>query len=364
MAPRWATLTPLRPMPMSSRPFGSLPSGESVEAYTLTNGSGASVQVLDYGGIITSLFMPDRHARLADIVLGFRDLGDYARGHPYFGAILGRIAGRVTGGRLSVDGATFPLERNEGLNHIHGGRRGLDKRVWDAEALPRDDGGASLRLSYRSPDGEEGYPGTVDIAVTYTLTADNAFVIESEATSDRVTPLSLGNHSYFNLAGEGSRDLSGHEVQILADDYVPTDDAMTLSDTRMSVAGLGADFRSPRRMEEALPTLFRAHGDVYLLRKDGEPQPASPRLVARVVEHGSGRVLEVRTDEACLQFYTGVGLDGTRVGKSGLPYGPHAGFCLECHGYPNGSGAAPFGDILVGPGRPQRHRTIYGFSTS
>jgi len=349
---------------MNPRHFGFLPSGESVEAYTLTNGAGASAQVLNYGGIVTSLRMPDREARMADIVLGFNGLEDYVEGHRYFGAILGRIAGRVTGGRVSLEGNHYVLECNDRTNHLHGGRRGLDRRVWDAQPLARPDGGSSLRLAYTSPDGEEGYPGTVDIAVTYTLTAGNAFIVESEAAADRVTPLSLGHHSYFNLAGEDSGDISGHEFQILADEYVPAGDSMTLTDIREQVAGRGADFRNPRRIGEALPSLFEAHGDLYLLRSPGAPNPISPRLAARVVERRAGRVLEVFTNESCLQFYTGVSLDGTSVGKSGLPYGPHAGFCLECHGYPNASGTGAFGDILVGPDRPQHRCTIYSFSTS
>jgi aldose 1-epimerase len=349
---------------MTPRPFGSLPSGQPVEAYTLANASGASIQVVTYGGIVTSLRMPDRQSRLADIVLGFNDLGSYLRGHPYFGAITGRIAGRVSGGQLAVGGRTYPLERNDGPNHLHGGRCGLDKRLWAAQPQAREDGAPSLRLTYHSPDGEEGYPGNVDIAVTYTLTETNAFVIETEATADRVTPLSLTNHSYFNLGGEDSGEISGHELQIFAEEFVPTDDSMTLSDRREQVSGRGADFRSPRRLGEALPTLFKAHGDVYLLRAPRAAPPQSPTLAARVAESRSGRVLEVFTDESCLQFYTGVSLNGTLVGKSGFCYGPHAGFCLECQGYPNASRLGGFGDILVRPGRPQLRRTVYAFSTS
>jgi aldose 1-epimerase len=348
---------------MNPRPFGSLASGESVVAHTLTNAAGASAEILTYGGIVRSLRMPDRLGRMADVVLGYGDLGDYVDGKAYVGAIVGRVAGRVTGGRIPIGGG-IALACNDRGNHLHGGKRGLDRRVWAAEPGRLPDGGSSLRLTYRSPDGEEGYPGTLEIAVTYTLTAGNALVVESEAAADRATPLSLAQHSYFNLAGEGSGDIRGHVLRILAEGFVPAGADMTLSDRRTPVAGRGADFRSPRRIGDALPSLPGAHGDLYLLRAAGAPRPEDLALAARVAEPASGRVLEVFTDEDCLQFYAGSSLDGARPGKSGVPYGPHAGLCLECHGYPNAAGLAGFGDILVAPGRPQRRRTVYAFSTT
>ncbi len=348
---------------MTPRPFGTLPSGETVEAYTLANEAGASVQILTYGGIVSSVRMPDREKRIADIVLGHGDLESYVSGRAYFGAIVGRIAGRVSGGRIEVEGRGYPLDCNDGANHLHGGRHGLDRRVWDAEVSVGPDGARSLRLAYQSPDGEEGYPGTLSLAVTYTLTPANALIVDTLAATDRPTPLSLAHHSYFNLAGEGAGTVSEHEFMILADEYVPADDALRLTDRRVQVAGSSADLRFPRRLLEALPALHKGHGDLYVLRA----APASsqtPRLVARAVEGRSGRVLDVFTNESCLQFYTGVALDGTSVGKTGVHYGPHAGFCLECHGYPNALSAPGFGDILVHPGRPQSRRTIYAFSTS
>ena len=311
---------------------------------------------------MTSLRIPDSRGRIEDLVLGFNELGPYAAGHPHFGAIIGRIAGRVTGGRLWVEGQVYPLACNDRTNHLHGGWVGLDKRIWKAQPLSRADGDPSLRLSYSSPDGEEGYPGSVDIRVTYTLTSKGAFIVETEASSDRPTPVSLAHHSYFNLAGEGSGDVLGHDVQILAEEYVPTGDALTLSDRREQVGGSGADFRLPRRVKDALAELSGAHGDNYLLRGPGAPRPQGPTLAARVTENRSGRVLEVYTDESCLQFYTGVALDGTLTGKSGRPYGRHAGLCLECQGYPNATSVDTFGDILVRPDAPQRRLTIYAFS--
>lgn len=343
---------------MNRRAFGFLPSGESIDAYTLASPRGASVEILTYGGIVRALRVPDRQGLLADVVLGFDTLADYVRPHPYFGALIGRIAGRLTGGRLTIGERTWQLARNDAGNHLHGGRTGFDRRVWQAVAFSQSDGAPALRLRYRSPDGEEGYPGTLEVTVTYTFTASHALVVESEATADQPTPLSLAQHSYFNLAGEGTGNIAGHEIQILAETVVPAADAaMTLSGERRSVVGEGNDFTSARRLGEALPRLFRAHGDLYLL-----PQPRSA-VIARVYEPQSGRLLEVSSDEHCLQLYTGVALDGTLVGKSGVRYGPHAALCLECQGYPDAAGLPEWGDILVRPGQTQRHRTVYQFST-
>jgi aldose 1-epimerase len=319
--------------------------------------------VLTYGGIITSIRVPDCRGRIDDVVLGFSGLGPYLANLPYFGAIIGRIAGRVSGARFTLEGRDYLLARNNGHNHLHGGRVGLDKRVWSAQPVVRADGFESLRLYYRSPDGEENYPGTLDITVTYTLTAANALVIETEAIADRVTPLSMTNHSYFNLAGEGAGSIAAHTLQIDAESYVPTDDSMTLSGRCMPTEGQASDFSHPRILADAIPDLFMSHGDLYLLRGPGEAIPERPTVAARAVEPGSGRVLEVSTNEACLQFYTGLSLDGTLVGKSGRAYGPHAGFALECEGYPDGVSVPQFGDILLRPQQPQRRMTIYAFSS-
>jgi len=345
---------------MTSSPFGTLPTGESVEKYILTNPSGASLEVITYGGIVTALQVPDRDGRMADVVLGFDNLEAYVAGHPYFGAIIGRIAGRVSGGLLTVEGQTHHLACTDGPNHLHGGKVGFDKRLWHAEAVSRPDGADSLRLTYCSPDGEEGYPGNLDVAISYTLTAKNEFIIESEATSDRVTPLSLANHSYFNLGGEGSGTVENHQVQIFAESCVMTDNKMTLSGQAQSVAGTPSDFRTARRLGDALPHMHKSHGENYLLRSNASEKPT---LIARVTEPDSGRVLEVLTNDTCLQFYSGVSLDGTLTGKSGQPYNQHGALCLECQGYPNGSSRPELGDILVHPGTPQRRTTIYAFST-
>ena len=348
---------------MISRAFGSLPSGEAVKAFTLANASGASAEILTYGSVVRALRMPDREGRLADVVLGFDRLEPYLAIRACFGAVVGRIAGRVTGGRLSIDGRACALACNDGSNHLHGGVLGLDRRLWVAEAAFQKDGAASVRLSYRSPDGEEGYPGNVDIAATYTLTAANELIFETEAAADRATPISLTQHSYFNLAGDGCGRILDHVVQVFADEFVPIDGSLTLLDRRERVRGTGADLTQPRPLRDALPNLLAGHGDHYPLRGPDAAVPREPTLAAEVAEPGSGRVLQVLTDNSSLQFYTGYALDGAAVGKSGRPYGPYAGFCMECEGYPNASTVGGFGDIMVRPGRPQRRRTVFAFST-
>jgi aldose 1-epimerase len=347
--------------PLTRFVFGTCPGGEAVEAFTLANDCGASLKVITYGGIITSLRMPDRHGQFADVVLGFDRLEPYLAGHPYFGAIVGRVAGRMTRGLLRLDESTRQLAVNNPPNHLHGGLVGFDKRIWSATPGVRPDGAPQLRLAYRSPAGEEGYPGNVNVAVTYSLSHDNEVTIEAEASTDEPTPLCLTNHSYFNLAGEGSGTVDDHVLQIHADEFVPTDEHFTLLGRREPVAGRGNDFTRARRIGDALPRLFKAHGDLYLV-----PNKLGPELrtVAQASDPQSGRQLEVRSTSPCVQFYTGVSLDGTLTGKSGRRYPRHAGFCLECQGYPDGANTAAFGDIILRPGQCYRQTTVFAFSVA
>jgi aldose 1-epimerase len=354
-------LFPSLSMP-TSREFGALPDGRIVLSWRLQNSSGASLEVIDYGGIVTHLRVPDREGKLADVVLGFDTLEPYLAGHPYFGVIAGRVAGRITGGRFEIDGREYALALNDPPNHLHGGVVGFDKKLWTAEPVSRADGADSVRLLLESPDGDEGYPGNVKAAVTFTLTASNEFIFETEVSSDRSTPASLTHHSYFNLAGEGTGPVTDHELRIFADTFAPTDAAMTLLGRHESVVQ-GGDFREPRRIGEVLPNVLGAHGDLYFVdRPDGDHTTLLP--AARVREPRSGRVMGVLTTEDCVQFYSGVALDGSLVGKSGKGYTKHGGFCLECEGYPDGANVPGLGDIIVHPGKPRRHTTIYAFSTN
>jgi aldose 1-epimerase len=344
------------------RPFGALPSGEIVTAYTLQGAGGLVLECLDYGGIVTRLLAPDRAGRLADVVLGCDDLAGYLGPQPYFGAIAGRVAGRITGARFALDGVTYPLAPNDAPNHLHGGLRGFDKQLWRAESASRPDGAPSLRLSRTSPAGEEGYPGTVRVAVTYTVTADNTFLIETEAETDAPTPFSLTHHGYFNLAGHDSGPVHDHTLQVHADICAATDAAMTLLGRREPVNAAN-DFRSPRRLGDAIPGLFQQHGDLYFLHSAASP--AILRPAATLADPTSGRILEVTTTEACLQLYTGDCLDHVLpvVGKGGHRYARHAGLCLECEGYPDGANTPALGDIVLRPGRVHRQATAYRFST-
>lgn len=333
--------------------FGHLPDGREVHRYELSNARGFSAGILNYGGIIQSLHVPGASGHRADVVLGFGDLDSYLRGHPYFGCIVGRVAGRISGGKFSLGGRDYQLAVTDPPNHLHGGVTGLDKRLWEGEVLA--DG---VTLRYHSPDGEEGYPGAVDFTVTYRMTDANELIIDSEAVTNAPTPVSLTNHSYFNLAGEGRGTIEDHELQILADEYVPADEHMTVSGRREMVSGGPNDLRVSRRLGEIIPELHAQHGANYLLRSGPAEGPA---LAARLVDPASGRWLEVFSDEECVQFYSGVKLDGTLTGKSGAAYGPHTGLCLECQGYPDAIGDSLFESIVVEPGRPRRRTTKFVF---
>jgi aldose 1-epimerase len=335
-----------------------LPAGQTVEAWTLTGRGGLELEAITYGGIVTRLLAPDRNGNAGDVVLGFNDLDSYLAGHPYFGAITGRVAGRISDAAFTLDGNTYRLARNDPPNHLHGGVEGFDKRLWSAAPVDHEDGAPSLRFRYHSPDGEEGYPGNVRVAVTYTVTDQNEFLIETEAVSDRTTPLSLTHHSYFNLAGESSGSIADHRLQIFASKFVPVDENLTATGRVESTARNGGIFKTPRWVGDAIGHLYQGHGDLYALpkRKVSEMRP-----VARLEDPASGRVMTVLTTQHYLQLYTGSQLNCSTKGKSGTAYSRHAGICLECEGYPDAANAARRDDILLHPGQIQRHATAYAF---
>ena len=347
---------------VSVAPFGVLPSGDSVHVFTLTNARGVELRATDYGGIVLSLRTPDRNGTLGDIVLGYDDLAGYLKDTPYFGALVGRYANRIAKGRFTLDGATYHLAINNGPNALHGGVRGFDKVLWSAS--PRADAkGASLVLRYTSRDGEEGYPGTLRVRVTYTLTDRNQLAIEYVATTDRATPVNLTQHSYFNLGGDGSGDVLSHVMTIDADHFTPVDSTLIPTGVLQRVDGTPFDFRRGAAIGARIgmaDTQLKNGGGYdhnFVIRRSGRGLAHA----AHVVEPKSGRTLDVATTEPGLQFYTGNFLDGSNVGKGGHVYRRRNGFCLETQHFPDSPNQPRFPSTILRPGHEYRSRTVYTF---
>jgi aldose 1-epimerase len=346
-------------------PFGRTPAGQAVEVFTLTNGHGLRVRAITYGGIIVSLETPDRAGRLGDIVLGYDSLDGYLRSSPYFGAIVGRYGNRIARGRFTLDGATYTLATNNGPNHLHGGVQGLDKVVWAAEPFSGDSG-AGVAFSYASPDGEEGYPGTLRMRITYTLTDRDALIVDYLATTDKATPVNLTQHSYFNLAGNGAGDILGHELSLDADSFTPVDSTLIPTGAIAPVAGTPFDFRAPAaigaRIAQDDPQLRNGRGydHNFVLSRRGTGLVHA----ARVTDPGSGRTLDIATTEPGIQFYSGNFLDGSITGKAGRVYGAHSGFCLETQHYPDSPNQPAFPSTILRPGEEYRSRTVFTFGVA
>jgi aldose 1-epimerase len=351
---------------VAGAPFGTTNRGEAVSVYTLKNTHGVELRVLNYGGIILSLKVPDRNGRFGDVVLGYDSLADYVRSSPYFGAIIGRYGNRIGGGRFTLDGRTYTLARNNGPNHLHGGVKGFDKVVWDV--TPFEGGGGDsvgLVFRYTSPDGEEGYPGTLQATVTYTLTDRNELIFDYHATTDRATPVNLTQHSYFNLAGDGKGDILGHVVTLNADRFTPVDSTLIPTGEIKSVSGTPFDFRTPTAIgaridqhdEQLRYGLGYDHN--FVLNKGSG---GGSTLAARVSEPSSGRVMEIYTTEPGVQFYSGNFLDGTLRGKHGVVYLHRYGFALETQHFPDSPNKRDFPSTILRPGEQYRSRTIYTFA--
>jgi aldose 1-epimerase len=333
-------------------PFGTV-AGRPVERYTLTNSNGIEVAAITYGGIITSITAPDRAGRFDDIVLGFDTLDGYLGDHPYFGALVGRYCNRIAHGRFVIGAHEYRLAINNGPHHLHGGSQGFDKRIWSAAT----GGPNAVRFSYISEDGEEGYPGTLRVAVTYTLTDRDELQIDYRATTDQATHVNLTQHTYFNLAGDG--DALGHELMIAADSYTPVDATLIPTGEIAPVEGTPFDFRNltpiGARIDAAHPQLAHGHGydHNWVLNGDG--------AAAFVREPRSGRTLEVVTTEPGMQVYTGNFLDGTLSGKGGRAYGKRTGFCLETQHFPDTPNQAAFPSTLLAPGKEYVSMTRFVF---
>ncbi len=349
---------------VSRAPFGVLPDGKAVHVFALTNPNGIQVRAITYGGIIVSLRVPDRDGRLGDIVLGYDSLDGYLEDSPYFGAIVGRYANRIANGRFSLDGEVFDLATNNGPNHLHGGVRGFDKVVWDAEPF-ESVSGVGVVFTHTSPDGDEGYPGAVTVRVTYTLTRSDELIVDYAATTDRATPINLSQHSYFNLAGDGRRDVLDHVLWINAAHFTPVDATLIPTGVIAPVAGTPFDFTRPTTIGARIDA---DHGQLrngggydhnFVLDREG----SGLEHTARVEEPTSGRVLDIYTTEPGLQFYSGNFLDGSITGKGGQVYGHRYGFCLETQHYPDSPNQQGFPSTILRPGEGYRSRTVFAFST-
>lgn len=356
--------------------FGNLPDGRAAEIYTLTNSQGAKVSITNYGGIVVRVIVPDRDGRMADIVLGHDKVEEYIALSSNFGAIVGRYANRIARGSFVLDGKTYSLPTNSATAGIactmHGGQSAFHKVLWDATPVFGKNA-VGLRLRHLSRDGEGGFPGNLDVTVTYWFTNSNELRIEYIATADKPTPINLTNHSYFNLRGDGHGDISDHWLQISASKFVIVDKGMIPTGELASVAGTPFDFTKATPIGKRIAgnheqLKFAAGYDhTFVLESGCDKTEASGRQAlikaAEVYEPDSGRVIEVFTDQPGMQFYSGNFLDGTRIGKSKIPYVMRSGFCLETQHYPDSPNHPNFPNTVLRPGKAFESVTIYHFAT-
>jgi aldose 1-epimerase len=349
------------PESVLAQPFGEV-DGRQVSLFTLRNPRGMEARVTNYGGIITHLFVPDRDGNMDDVVLGYDSLAGYLEASPYFGSIIGRYGNRIAGGTFALDGVTYDLARNNGPNHLHGGLKGFDKVVWEAEPFERS-GARGIVFSYTSEDGEEGYPGTLRARVTYTLTDNDELIFDYHATTDKPTPVNLTQHTYFNLEGHNTGDILDHEMMINADRFTPIDSTLIPVGELRPVEGTPLDFRQPEaigtRIDQDDEQIRFGLGYDHNFVLNGEA--GQMKLVGRVYEPASGRVLEVRSTEPGVQFYSGNFLDGSITGKDGAVYAYRNGFCLETQHFPDSPNQPDFPDTILRPDEEYSSRTIYSF---
>lgn len=344
-------------------PFGEL-DGQPVELYRLTNANGMEITVLTYGGTIQSISVPDRDGTIANVALGFDNLDDYVAMSPYFGCITGRYANRIARGRFTLDGQEYELAINNDPNTLHGGDVGFDKKIWTVDSA---DAG-SIVLSYTSPDGEEGYPGTLDVTVTYTLTDADEIQIDYNATTDAPTVLNLTNHSYFNLRGEGNGAILDHELMLNAPEFTPVDETLIPTGEITPVAGTPFDFTTAKAIGQDIRDasseqilIGRGYDHNFVIDRSGVAD-GELALVAQATDPDSGRMMEVRSTEPGVQLYTGNFLDGTFAGTSGHVYRQTDAFCLETQHFPDSPNQPDFPSTVLEPGDEFTSTTVYAFS--
>ncbi len=349
---------------ITQKPFGTAPDGQAVTLYTLTNPKGMQVSIMNYGGIVQSLLVPDKTGKLGDIVLGYDTLDQYVANSPYFGAIVGRYANRIARGRFTLDGKTHQLAINNGVNSLHGGKVGFDKVVWTATPLPsKPNGAVGLRLHYLSKDGEENYPGNLSVDVTYTLAADNTLSLDYKATTDQDTVVNLSSHVYWNLNGQASGSILNQAAYINADKFTPTDATQIPTGELAPVAETPFDFRAPTEIgahiNDANPQLAAGMGydHNWVLNKSRHGLTKAAEFSSTV----SGRTITVYTDQPGLQFYSGNFLDGTLTGKNSAVYQKHAAFVFEAQHFPDSPNQPSFPTTELKPGQTYTQHTVYNF---
>lgn len=348
------------PVPSIQRkPFGVTFDGNSVDQYILTQAGGGSARLITYGATLTHLFVPDKNGAMGDVVTGFDNLGQYENQSPYFGCTIGRFGNRIAQGIFWIDKVRYCVPINNGPNHLHGGLKGWDKRVWQADAVMSTDG-PSVVFTLIDPDGTEGYPGNVSATVIYTLTAGNAIKIQYYATSDKATPINPTNHSYFNLKDGGQTDVLSHVMKIDGDAYTPVDQTLIPTGQIVPVKGTPIDFTRPKPIGQDIAAMGGYDHNLVLQNQDGNRLARA----AQVYEPVSGRLMEVWTTEPGMQFYTGNFLDGTISGKNDAVYQRHAAFALECQHAPDSVNQASFPNTILRPGDMYRQITEYRFSAS
>lgn len=342
--------------------FGALPDGTQIDEYTLEAKSGAKIQIITYGGIITSWMVPDKHGKLGDVVLGFDSMKGYLTPSPYFGAIIGRFGNRIAKGKFELDGESFQLATNNGENHLHGGDQGFDKVVWEASEI-KNSNSTGVLLKYTSPDGEEGYPGTLKAEVTYLMNEDGSLEISYKATTDKKTIINLTNHAYFNL-GDDKTSILDHELTLNANHFLPVDNTLIPTGELRSVSGTPFDFTSEKRIgkdieaENEQLTFGGGYDHCWVLSEEGNEM----KKAAELYEPKSGRTLQVYTTEPAIQFYSGNFLDGTLTGKSDQVYPYRSGLCLETQHYPDSPNKPEFPTVVLSPGETYTSTTKLVFS--
>lgn len=348
--------SPAQRTPVSEKPFGQF-EGKPVTEYTLSNTSGMQVSIINYGGAISKLIVPDKNGQPGDVVFGFENLeGFLQKTNPYFGGLIGRYGNRIAKARFTLDGKTYNLPANNGENSLHGGEKGFDKVYWTIEKMPGD---SSLKLTYKSPDGEQGYPGNLDVTVLYTLSAANELKIEYSAITDKPTPVNLTSHAYFNLSAGADSTILGHELMLKAAEYTPVDEALIPTGKLEEVKDGPMDFNNPKPIGRDITQVKGGYDHNWVLNRTGP----GLELAASLYHPGSGRFMEVFTTEPGIQFYSGNFLDGTLTNTKGqTKYGLHGALCLETQHFPDGPNQPAFPSTLLKPGETYQHTCIYKFS--